>query len=116
VGAAAGGLSVTRLAGGGRALGGDPGLMRNCHRQQRRTGAVAASGPTNGGVAGHVTWGSADGDEHEEADELKGEPETQDGEGVVGEAVEDAGAATVPVVPARRRERPHSGHGARHPG
>ena len=35
-----------------------------------------------------------DGDEREEAGELKGQAEAQDGEGVVGEAVAEAGAAT----------------------
>src|SRR4051812_2736741 len=59
---------------------------------------------------------SADGDEREEAGELKGQAEAQDGEGVFGEAVADAGAATVPVVRARRGERPHSGYGAGHAG
>src|SRR5215208_3724991 len=59
---------------------------------------------------------SADGDEREEAGELKGQAEAQDGEGVVGEAVADAGGATAPVVRARRGERPYSGYGARHPG
>src|ERR671922_1735367 len=59
---------------------------------------------------------SVDGDEREEAGELKGQAEAQNGKGVIGQAVADAGAATVPVVRARRGERPHSGYGARHPG
>ena len=57
-----------------------------------------------------------DGDEREEAGELKGQAEAQDGKGVIGEAVADAGGATVPAVRARRGERPHCGHGARHAG
>src|SRR5215218_9148026 len=59
---------------------------------------------------------SADGDKREEAGELKGQAEAQDGEGVVGEAVADAGAATVRVVRARRDERPYPGHSARRAG
>src|SRR3954454_15251572 len=59
---------------------------------------------------------SVDGDERDEAGELKGQAEAQDGKRMFGEALKDAGGASVAVVPAWRGERPHSGRGARHPG
>jgi hypothetical protein len=61
-----------------------------------------------------------DGDEREKAGDLKCQAEAHDGEGVVGEAVADAGGAPVPVVraakglrrvvtkPRRRHARMHS--------
>src|SRR4051794_546088 len=81
-------------------------------------GAAPPRGAARRRAGGQDTraWGSGDRDEHEEASELKGKPEAQDGKGVVDEAVADAGTATVPVVRTRRGERPYSGYGAGHPG